>query len=144
MKSVIHLTLFALALSVASCASNTKKDDPTAPSTPSVDSREKFVGDWDGTEYSAVAASTLPVHVVKISKSANASSEVLIGNFAGTQSAARAVVNNTVFTIPYQAINGGYVTGGSGIYSSTNVVNLTYTLIIGASRDSCTTVYNKK
>ncbi len=142
MKSFIHITLFSLAIGLVSCASATKKDDPTAPSTPAIDSREKFVGDWNGVETSATIGQQ-PVHIVKISKSASASSEVLIGNFANTQSAARAVVNNTVLTIPYQLINGGYVTGGSGVYSSNNVVNLTYTLIIGSSRDSCSTVYTK-
>lgn len=142
MKSVIQITIFSLALSIASCASSTKKDEPTAPSTPAVDSREKFVGVWNGVETSATIGQQ-PVHVVTISKSASASSEILIGNFANTQSAARAVVNNTVFTIPYQAISGGYVTGGSGVYSSNNAINLTYTIVIGVNRDSCTTVYSK-
>lgn len=141
-KSVNYITAIATGLILASCASDSK-DDPSSPS-PSTDSRDKYVAQWNVTEHSAGPAGTTS-YTVNITKSTSLSSEILIANFYGMPSSSvRATVNNNSFTIPYQVVPSGFVVGGSGTLSSATVINLTYTTAIGTDRDSCTATYVKQ
>jgi hypothetical protein len=143
MKPFRHYTLLiATGLLLASCASDSKSD-PDSPS-PSTDNRDKYVAHWNVSENSALIGGTTS-HTVNITKSASLSSDILIANFYGMPSSSvRATVNNNSFTIPYQAVPGGFVVGGSGTLSSSTVINLTYTTAIGTDRDSCSATYVKQ
>jgi hypothetical protein len=142
MKTFCHTLIIATGLLLASCASDSK-DDPTSPS-PGTDNRDKYVAHWLATENSAGPAGTTS-YTVNITKSSSLSSEILIANFYGMPSSSvRATVNNNSFTIPYQAVSGGFVVGGSGTLSSSTVINLSYTTAIGTDRDSCTATYVKQ
>lgn len=138
MKKLFYLTGLIAAMFVSSCASD-KKDDPMSPST---DVRDKFIAYWNVNENSAVAGTN--THTVNIIKSTTSSSEIIINNFSGLSVSARASVNNSILTIPYQMIgNLGYAKGSGTLTSATNI-SMSYTTSTGTSRDSCTAIYTKQ
>lgn len=143
MKKVISFSILTVSLFFASCASD-KKDDPLAPTTSTGDERDKFVATWSVNETSALLGGSSS-HTVTISKSSAISSEILINNFYELPSSSvRASVNNSIVTIPYQSVSGGFVVGGKGTMNNATTINLTYTTAIGTDRDSCSAIYTKQ
>lgn len=139
MKKLVYLSAIFLGLILASCASD-KKDDPTAPS-PSTDARDQYVAYWNVSENSASVGVT--THTVNIVKSTTNSSEVLLNNFSGLSVAARASVNGTHLTIPYQLLGGLGYAQGSGTLTTASRIDMTYTTAINGNRDSSIAVYTK-
>lgn len=142
MKKLTYLSFIIGAMFLASCASD-NKDDPTSPSNPSSDTRDKFVAYWDVSENSAQVGGTT-THTVNITKSTTNSSEVLISNFSALSGSVRASVSNSIITIPYQIFGGTNFAQGSGTLTSSTNMNLTYTTTVSGNRDSCTAVYTKQ
>lgn len=142
MKKIVFGSVVLLSLFIVSCAPD-KKDDPTSPSNPTTDTRDKFVAYWNVNEHSTLLGGN-STHTVNIVKSGTLESDIIIYNFYGvTSSAVRATVSNNSFTIPYQSIQGGYVKGGSGSLSGSTTINLNYTVAL-TSQDTCTAVYTKQ
>ncbi|MCD6018551.1 MAG: hypothetical protein K0S53_1672 [Bacteroidetes bacterium] len=140
MKKLLYLSVALSGLFMASCASD-KKDDPNAPE-PTTDPRDKFVAYWNVNENSATAGTN--THTVNIIKSTTNSSEVLINNFSGLSVSARATINNSILTIPYQQIGSIGFTKGSGTLTNATNISMSYTTTISTSRDSCTATYTKQ
>lgn len=140
MKKLKYLSVLALGVFIVSCASD-KKDDPQAPS-PSTDPRDAYVAYWNVSENSATVGTT--THTVNIVKSTTNSSEVLLNNFSGLSVSARASVNGNYLTIPYQQLGSiGFASGSGTLSTNTSSINMTYTTIISANRDSSTALYTK-
>src|ERR1700741_476209 len=119
MKKLLYFTFVLGGLLIASCAPDTK-DDPSNPSNPATDDRDKYVATWNANENSAVAGTN--THTVNISKSTTNSTEITIANFAGLPASARAVVNNNILTIPYQQVGTiGFAKGSGTMTSATNI-----------------------
>ncbi|MBI3520665.1 MAG: hypothetical protein HY062_15100 [Bacteroidetes bacterium] len=139
MKKIVYSALVLTGLFVASCAPD-KNDDPASP-TPDLDARDKYVAYWTAHENSALAGSNS--YTVNIIKSTSNSNDIIINNFSGLAVSARATVNNSSFTIPYQQIGTIGFTKGSGTLTAANSILLSYTTTIGTSRDSSTATYTK-
>lgn len=144
MKKLINFTIIIAGVFLASCAQD-KKDDPIAPST---DVRDKYVSHWNVTENSQT--STTPnTYTVNITKSTSSSNNIIIENFYGlTSYTVYATVNSNLFTIPYQQVKDNLSStlgfaAGAGTLTSASHINLTYTMAIGVTKDTCTAVYNK-
>jgi len=135
MKNLVYI--IAMGVILTSCASNNKDDD----FSPSSDSRDKYVAYWNESANSAVAGTN--THTVNIIKSTTNSTEIIINNFSGLSVSARASINNNNLTIPYQQIGTIGFTQGSGTFSNSNAITLTYTTTIATSRDSSQTTYSK-
>ncbi len=141
MKKLLYFSIIATGLVLASCAKD-DKDDPQAPSTPSTDARDPYIAYWNVTENSATVGSS--THTVNIVKSTTNSSEVLLNNFSGLSVSARASVSGSHLTIPYQQLGSiGFASGSGTLSTNTSSINMTYTTIINANRDSSTAVYTK-
>lgn len=140
MKKLLYLSVILTGLFMASCASD-KEDDPNAPE-PTTDPRDKFVAYWNVNENSATAGTN--THTVNIIKSTTNTSEVLINNFSGLAVSARASINNSILTIPYQQIGSIGFTKGSGTLTNATNISMSYTTTISTSRDSCTATYTKQ
>jgi len=140
MKKVVYFSVTIFGLALASCAKDSK-DDPTAPS-PSTDVRDQYVAYWNVSENSAVAG--INTHTVNIVKSTTNASEILLNNFSNLSVSARASVNGTHLTIPYQQLGSIGFTQGSGTLTTSTKIDMTYTTTIGAgNRDSSIAVYTK-
>jgi len=139
MKKVVYLSATVLGLILASCASD-KKDDPTAPS-PSTDARDQYVAYWNVSENSATVG--INTHTVNIIKSQTNSNEVLLNNFSNLSVSARASVNGTHLTIPYQQLGSIGFAQGSGTLTTASKIDMTYTTTISGNRDSSIAVYTK-
>jgi hypothetical protein len=142
MKKIIYLSIIFLSITITSCKPD-KKDDPSAP-TPSTDARDKFIAYWNVNETSALAGGN--TFTVNIIKSTTSSSEVIINNYSGLSVSARASVNNSILTIPYQSIGTPIIgfTQGTGTLTSATTISLNYTTTISTSRDSCSAIYTKQ
>jgi hypothetical protein len=138
MKKVIYSSLIIVGVFMMSCTADKTEDTIT----PSSDARDQYVGYWNANENSALAGSN--AHVVNVVKSSTSSSEVLINNFSGLSVAARAIINSSTFTIPYQQIGSIGFTQGSGTLNSATQITLSYTTTTGTSRDSSSTIYTKQ
>lgn len=140
MKKIFCFSIIVCNLFAVSCASD-KKDDPSSPE-PTTDARDKFVAYWNVNENSATAGTN--THTVNIIKSTTNSGEVMINNFSGLSVSARASVNNSILTIPYQQIGSIGFTKGSGTLTSATNITMNYTTTISTSRDSSTAIYTKQ
>lgn len=140
MKKLLYFSIASAGLFLASCASD-KKDDPQAPS-PSTDARDPYIAYWNVSENSATVGPS--THTVNIVKSTTNSNEVLLNNFSGLSVSARASVSGNHLTIPYQQLGSiGFASGSGTLSTNTSSINMTYTTIINANRDSLTAIYTK-
>lgn len=141
MKKLFYSSVVLLSLLIVSCAPD-KKDDPTSPSNPTADSRDKFTGSWSGTENCASGING-GVGISSISKSSSLANSIVIDNFAGLTYSVYAVVDNSNFTIPYQQIGTVGYAKGSGTLTTASRIDMTYTTTVNTDRDSCSAVYTK-
>ncbi len=147
LNKLIYISFLAIGLLVISCKPD-KKDDPTAPTTPVTDARDKFIANWNVSENSTT--STTPnTYTVNITKSGSLSNAVIIENFYGLNTyTVYANISNSTLTIPYQQVRNNTAAtigfaAGSGTLTTASKINLTYTTTISVNKDSCTSVYTK-
>lgn len=141
MKKLLYLSGTTLVLILASCAKD-DNNNPQSPSSPSSDPRDPYVAYWNVSENSAVVGPS--THTVNIVKSTSNSNEVLLNNFSGLSVSARASISGNYLTIPYQQLGSiGFASGSGTLSANTSSINMTYTTIINANRDSLTAIYTK-
>jgi len=147
LNKLIYISFLTIGLLVISCKPD-KKDDPTAPTTPVTDARDKFIANWNVSENSTTS-STPNTYTVNITKSGSLSNAVIIENFYGLNTyTVYANVSNSTLTIPYQQVRNNTAAtigfaAGSGTLTNSSRINLTYTTTVSVNRDSCTSVYTK-
>ena len=147
MKNLNYILVFFVSVLIFSCAKE-NTTDPNNPSSPSADTREALVGNWNVSEQSTT--STTPnTYVMSFSKQSNTTQGMVINNFYGLNTySVSATVSGNVFTIPYQSIKNntnstiGFASG-SGTLSTSTKINMTYTTSISGARDSCVSVLTK-
>jgi hypothetical protein len=105
----------------------------------------KLEGDWTCDEQSEIFKATSEVYTVTLSADADNPSGVIIDNFYGLNSSAKASVSGMSLNIPTQDVEGGFSVSGSGTISSNfEKINLSYTVDDGSGTvDHVTAVYTK-
>jgi hypothetical protein len=105
----------------------------------------KLEGEWTCDEQSEIYKATAETYAVTLSADADNASGLIIDNFYGLNSAAKATVSGMSISIPQQDLEGGFSVSGSGTISSNfEKINLTYTVDDGSSKlDHVTAVYTK-
>ncbi len=105
----------------------------------------KLEGEWSCDEQSELYKATSEVYSVYISPDADNEAGVIIDNFYGLQTDARANIAGMSLIIPNQNLEGGFTVSGSGTISDDfKQIDLTYTVDDGSGVvDHCTAVYTK-
>jgi hypothetical protein len=105
----------------------------------------KLEGEWTCDEQSEVFKATAETYAVTLSADADNNSGLIIDNFYGLNTSAKANVSGMSITIPDQNVEGGFSVSGSGTISSGyGKINLTYTVDDGSGTvDHVTAVYTK-
>jgi hypothetical protein len=106
---------------------------------------DKIEGEWSCDEQSSIYKATAEVYAVYISPDPDNASGVIIDNFYGLQTAAKANVVGMSLIIPNQTLEGGFVVSGSGIISSNyKVIDMTYKVDDGSGViDNVTAAYTR-
>ncbi|MDP3444330.1 MAG: hypothetical protein Q8T08_15845 [Ignavibacteria bacterium] len=80
---------------------------------------------------------------VVIERNPNNSSEVLLQNFAGSGSAATALVTGKILTITSPTIGNSWGVSGTGTYKSSYRIDFMYNLTIGGSSEDRFALFNR-
>jgi len=106
---------------------------------------DKIEGEWSCDEQSSIYKATAEVYAVYISPDPDNATGVIIDNFYGLQTAAKANVVGMSLIIPNQTLEGGFVVSGSGIISSNyKVIDMTYKVDDGSGViDDVTAAYTR-
>jgi len=107
---------------------------------------DKIEGEWSCDEQSSIYKATAEVYTVYISPDPDNASGVIIDNFYGLQTAARANVVGMSLIIPNQSLEGDFDVSGSGIISSNHKeIDMTYEVDDGSGViDNATALYTKE
>jgi hypothetical protein len=140
MKKIIAFSGLSLLLLICITAAFTGCSTSSDPNPSPSDAREKFTGHWNVNE-----TWTKLTYEVNISLDGSSSTHVLISNFGGTGSTARALVsgNNITLDPADQVIGDGITVNGSGSITGTTKINWAYTLNDGATLINAIAVYSK-
>lgn len=114
------------------------EDDNGNPS-PVPDNRDKFAGSWNVNNETCAKA----MYVVSMSKDESNADQVLITNFAFSNSSEPSigVVTGSTISIPKQTNSEGWSIEGSGLYKENGSISWNYTLIISGYQEQCTCIY---
>lgn len=106
---------------------------------------DKIEGEWSCDEQSSIYKATAEVYAVYLSPDPDKVTGVIIDNFYGLQTAAKANVVGMSLIIPNQTLEGGFVVSGSGIISSDyKVIDMTYKVDDGSGViDNVTAAYTR-
>ncbi len=106
---------------------------------------DKIEGEWSCDEQSSIYKATAEVYAVYISPDPDNATGVIIDNFYGLQTAAKANVVGMSLIIPNQTLEGGFAVSGSGIISSNyKVIDMTYKVDDGSGViDNATAAYTR-
>jgi hypothetical protein len=106
---------------------------------------DKIEGEWSCDEQSSIYKATAEVYAVYISPDPDNASGVIIDNFYGLQTAAKANVVGMSLIIQNQTLEGGFAVSGSGIISSNfKVIDMTYKVDDGSGViDNVTAAYTR-
>jgi len=107
---------------------------------------DKIEGEWSCDEQSSIYKATAEVYVVFISPDPDNASGVIIDNFYGLQTTAKANVVGMSLIISNQTLDGGFVVSGSGIISSNyKEIDMSYKVDDGSGMiDDVTALYTKE
>jgi hypothetical protein len=107
---------------------------------------DKIEGEWSCDEQSSIYKATAEIYAVFISQDPDNASGVIIDNFYGLQTAAKANVVGMSLIISNQTLEGGFVVSGSGIISSDyKEIDMTYKVDDGSGMiDNVTAIYTKE
>lgn len=97
----------------------------------------KFVGNFDLSEYCTTANSSYPC---SITESSSELMEINIYNLYASSMTFRAIVNEDgiSFTIPAQTIGSAIISGSGSINTSGSTITINYTVAVGTLVDACT------
>lgn len=114
--------------------------DDNNPS-PVPDARDKFTGSWNVNDENCGKGK----YVVNISKDASNGAQVLITNFAFSNSGtpSTGVVAGSTLQVYKQTNSVGWTIEGSGNYNSNGSINWAYSLIISGTQEDCTCTYTQ-
>ncbi len=135
MKKLKDLRLWGLILVLGFLSCNPDDDIIVDP----VDDRDKFFGTWSVNESCFKSNYT-----VTISADPNNSAQVLLANFGNPGPSYQAVVGlvaGSKIFVTNQVIGDGWTINGTGNLQGTQIINWTYTLVIGGNSLSCTSEY---
>jgi hypothetical protein len=106
----------------------------------------KIEGNWTCDEQSEIYKATLETYTVTISADPDKASGVIIDNFYGLNSAAKATITGMSVIISNQTMDGGFSVSGSGTISSDfETIHLSYEVDDGSGQvDHVTAVYTKQ
>lgn len=125
------LLFLAVILVFSACDEVIDDDDPT------VEDREKFLGNWETTETSTLYPQPITFQI-SIEEDMN-SSQIRLYNIyqLGTDVYAYAVVTGSSFTIPEQTVNNMIIEGYASL-DGENKINIDYSVNDGADLDDVT------
>jgi hypothetical protein len=135
----IILMMFSAGLLVQSC-------EIASELTGAAATIDKIEGEWSCDEESSIYKATAEVYTVYISPDPDNASGVLIDNFYGLQTAARANVVGMSLIISNQILEGGFEVSGSGVISANyREIDMTYQVDDGSGVvDNVTALYTKE
>ncbi|MBS4062179.1 MAG: hypothetical protein KG029_17410 [Bacteroidetes bacterium] len=104
-------------------------DEDIDPNTD--DPQAIFIGKWSVSDNE-----TKVNYEVEIKRNPSNSTEVLIQNFAGSNSTATALVTGKTLTLTSPVIGNNWQISGSGVYKTSSRIDFTYSLTIGGNREN--------
>jgi hypothetical protein len=134
-KNIRVAILFLLAMCLLPACDTADDNNPS----PVPDARDKFTGTWQVNDENCGKGK----YVVSIAKDQSNSAQVLISNFAfsNTSQPDTAIIAGSSIVVFKQKNSEGWSIEGSGFYKSNGSIEWTYTLIISGFQESCTATY---
>ncbi len=131
---ILALVFIAVSWSISGCALDETIDIPGGTG----DNLQKYLGSWSVTDNGLKLN-----YEVTIDRNPNNSSMVLMRNFAGSGSAASALIVGNSIIVEGQVIGQNWTVSGNGSYQSETRLTMNYSLEIGGNQEERSAVFTR-